>query len=198
MQWNLLLVKLLRVNLILSLATMLVYCVIGCSHNLNTRKRSWQTKTQRSGVIWEYLLMLLDRWVCDLCRINPSLRHRGFSFPVMPWRWLILQLQKVPSLFRLGFCAHLAQCTLSLGSKGLSPLWRVFWPCWSFVRPQDRQGISLSSSVLTCSHLRFKARLGIWSSGIFLIKLVTCSSQNGRLLALAQQVLGSFARMPRI
>lgn len=57
MQWNLLLVKLLRVNLILSTAAMLVNCVLACSHNPNTRKRSWQSKTQGSGVIWEYLLM---------------------------------------------------------------------------------------------------------------------------------------------
>lgn len=95
------------------MATMLMNCVLWCSHNLNTWKRSWQIKTPRSGVIWKYLLMCAA-W--QESRINPSFRHRDYFFSVRHWRWLILQLQKDPSC-RLEFYAHSAQCTLGLGSR---------------------------------------------------------------------------------
>lgn len=168
-------------NQILSLAAMLVNCVLGYSHSLNTWKRSWQIKAPRSGVIWRCLLMCAA-W--QESRMNPLLRHRGYFFTVRHWRW--------PCNCRKTLC-RLGLCTFSLmhvGSRKQGS-YGVFWPSWSSVRAQHQWDIPLSSSVLTfCSHLRFKSRLKIWYRedasvlAYFSHQIRYLFPQNGKLLAI--------------
>lgn len=165
-------------NQILSITAMLVNCVLGCSHNLNTWKRSWQIKTPRSGVIWKYLLMCAA-W--QESRINPSLRHRGYFFTVRHWRWQFLQLQKDPSWSRV-----------AVTLVGFSDLAGLLWGLSSsrtfLFHPQ-----SWPSALISDLNLGWKFDIVkmLQSCHTSVIKLATCSHKMGNCWpSLAQQQLG--------